>query len=222
MAESGFPLKRRHMRLRNILFFFFAVCISLLAASHRWSDSAHTMGLVTTKGGKARHPAFFENGKKHYTMIVTAKVIPPYRGDARVVFEGEPKMRCEFFASAPVLDLNLRRLPRFQDNTFFGLQPKDRLALWVLMTPPVLDPVCGMANDESFIRYSYEGKEFYFCSEVCVKVFRNAPERYRNPAAAARKYTLTLHDLEKDKPILTVPVIFRGEGTKNHVDPHDH
>jgi len=210
------------MRPKNVLFFFFAVCIALLAATHRWGDSAHTMGLITAKGGKARHPAFFESGKEHYTLIVTAKVIPPYRGDARVVFQGNPKMDCEFFASTPVVDFNLRRHPEFKGNTFFGLQPRDRLALWVLMTPPVLDPVCGMAYEENFIRYSHRGKAYYFCSEACVQVFGSEPEKYNKRAAAASKYTLSLHDLKKGDAVLTVPVIFKGEGTENHAGQHDH
>lgn len=172
------------MRLKEITFFVFAAIISLLAASHRWGDSAHTMGLIKEDGGEAIHPAFLEAGKEHYTMIVTAKVIPPYSGDVCVVLEGEPKMDYTLFSAGPVVDVGMRDLPRFQDDTFFGLEPKHRLALWVRMTP--------------------------------------SPSLSSHGISTPSKYTLAFYDVEKGNPVLTVPVIFRNDGAKDHASGKKH
>ena len=138
------------MRLKRITFFVLAVSVSLLAASHRWPDSGHTMGLITGDGGKVRHPAFFQTGEERYTLIVTAKVMPPYRGNVRVALEGEPRIDYALFAAGPVMDLGLRNLPEFRDDTFFGVEPQHRLALWVRMTLPN-----SPASQESKTPYKY-------------------------------------------------------------------
>ncbi len=166
------------MRFKKTMFFLFAVCLSLMAATHRWGDSAHTMGMITVKGGKVRHPAFFESGLERYTMIVTAKVIPPYQGDVGVVLEGEPPMGYEVFAAGPVVDLKLRSLPEFKDHTFFGLKPQHRLALWIEMTPPA--------------------------------------------SGAAHRYTLSFQDLKNGDAVLTVPLVFKGEGKGEHAGSSHH
>ncbi len=121
--------------MKKIFFLILAITISLLAATHRFGDSAHSIGLIKADGGAVRHGAHFEGGYDRYTLIATATVIPPYRGDARVVLEGEPALSYELSFSAPVVDLKLHRLPRFENNILYDLAPKDRLALWVTMRP---------------------------------------------------------------------------------------
>lgn len=125
------------MRLRNIVVFVFAVAVSLFAASHRWGDSAHAIGVISTRGGKVKHPVILESGKGRYVVLVTARVMPPYAGDVRVVLEGKPEVEHEFFVSEPAVDLRLSQRPVFRNGTLHGLRPKDRLALWVIMKPPV-------------------------------------------------------------------------------------
>ena len=98
---------------------------------------------------------------------MTATVIPPYRGNARLVLEGLPEQDYEIQFSAPVIDLPLRRRPEFRDGVLHGLQPGDRLALWVVIRP-------------------------------------SAPAR--------GKHDLRFYDTETQRPVLSVPVIFRGEG----------
>lgn len=46
------------------------------------------------------------------------------------------------------------------------------------------DPVCGMDIDEEEAagREAYRGTTYHFCSEACQEAFRNAPERYAEPA----------------------------------------
>jgi len=129
------------MRLKYIIFFILAVGISLLGSTYRWGDSAHSIGLINASGGKVRHPSFLKSGKNRYALISTATVIPPYRGDARLVLEGKPEMDHEIFFSGPIVDLGLRRLPKFRDNILYGLAPRDRLSIWVVMKPKDRDAV---------------------------------------------------------------------------------
>jgi len=210
------------MRWKGVLFFVLAVCISVPAARFRWMDSAHSIGLIKATGGEARHPAFLQSGKDRYNLIATATVIPPYSGDAKVVLEGEPKLDYEIFASGPVIDLKFRRLPKFSDNTLRGLQPNDRIALWVLMKPPLVDPVCGMAHEETFLEYRHQGVNYTFCSEGCLRVFRQEPGKYLKGAMSAMEHTLVLYDTQTGASVLKVPVIFRGREETGHAEKHDH
>jgi len=123
------------MRPRNIIVFIIAAAVSLVAAEHRWGDSGHAVGLVRAQGGEARHPIALDSGRNLYSLIVTATVVPPYRGDARLVLEGIPETEYEIHFSEPVIDLPLRRRPEFRDNVLYGLQPGDRVALWVVLRP---------------------------------------------------------------------------------------
>ena len=126
--------------MKKPIFFILAVCISLLGATYNWGDSAHSIGLIKAGGGEVKHPSTLESGKRKYMLISTATVIPPYRGDVRVALEGQPEMDYRIYASAPIINLGLRRMPELKDNVFYDLSPKDRIALWVEMKPPV-DPV---------------------------------------------------------------------------------
>lgn len=155
------------VRPKNLIVFVIAVAISLVAAGHRWGDSGHAIGLVQARGGEARHPIVLEGGKELYSLIVTATVIPPYRGNARLVLEGIPEADYEIHFSEPIIDLRLRRRPEFRDNVLYGLQPRDRLALWVVLRPST--PAKG-------------------------------------------RHTLGFYDTKTDRLVLSVPVVFRGEG----------
>jgi hypothetical protein len=163
--------------VKKIIFFVFAVLISLAGASHRWGDSAHSIGLITAEGGKVRHPTILPSGKDRYTLIVTTTVIPPYRGDARVVLEGTPELDYRIYVSAPVVDLGLARHPVFKDGVLYDLQPRDRNAIWLSIR-------------------SKEGEEIN------------------------GDYSLRLSDLATDKPILSVPIIFKDKEAMKHATRH--
>ena len=119
---------------------FVAVAIlSVVAAAHRFDDSAHAIGLISKSGGRARHPIHVAAGRSRYTFIVTATVIPPYRGDVAVTVDGPGRPEVDVAFTEPVIDLGLSRRPRFRDDVLYGLQPKDRIALWVVLKSPDSD-----------------------------------------------------------------------------------
>lgn len=207
---------------KKIIFFTIAVCISLLGATYRWTDSAHSIGLIKASGGEARHPSTLESGNSLYTLIATATVIPPYRGDAWVVLEGNPEMDYKIYSSDPVIDLGLRRQPKFKNNVLYDLRPKDRIALWVVIKPPVLDPVCNMAYQSGFTKEHLNGKDYFFCSDACRDTFKAGPVKYKGRENVRGNYTLAFYDTKTDKAILRVPLIFKGKGETKDAGEHHH
>ena len=123
------------MRRKKVITFILSASLCLAAAAYRWGDSGHAIGLISRKGGRVRHPACLESGKGRYTQIVTATVLPGYRGNARVDLEGAPSLDCDMHLAGPVVDLGLRRKPRLENRTLVDLQPGDRIALWLVMHP---------------------------------------------------------------------------------------
>lgn len=210
------------MKVKSIIFFALALAASFLAATYRWGDSAHAIGAIRASGGEARHPAYLTSAEGCCTLIATATVIPPYRGDARVVLEGKPSIEHGIYLSGPVLDLGIRRNPELRDNVIHGLQPKDRIALWVVMKPPAIDPICGMAYQDGFIEASYAGKEYFFCSEACARAFTDSPAQYKDNDTVKGRYNLAFYDTQTNRPVLRVPVIFKGRGEAAHAGGHQH
>jgi YHS domain-containing protein len=208
------------MKIKKIMFFSLAVAVSLIAAHYRFGDSGHSIGVISAKGGEANHPTSFKSGADLYTLISTATVIPPYRGDARVVLEGSPAIDHEIHFTAPVIDLGFHNLPEFRDNTLYGIEPGDRIALWVVMRPPVLDPVCGMTRDDNFISYNHNGKDYYFCGKECLEKYKEHPEKYEGSDRVKGRYNLAFYDTETKKPVLSVPLIFKGKGDQNETAHH--
>jgi hypothetical protein len=121
--------------MKRILVFVFAVALSTFAAWYRHGDSAHAMGMVSVKGGRALHPVHLPVGKDRYTLVVTGTILPPFNGDARIIVEGEHPLPFSVYGSDPIVDLALRRRPYFGNQTLTGLQPRDRFTVWVVMRP---------------------------------------------------------------------------------------
>jgi len=44
----------------------------------------------------------------------------------------------------------------------------------------IKDPVCGMEISQKSAReeFTYQGKTYYFCAEICLNSFMNEPESY--------------------------------------------
>jgi len=122
--------------MKGLLVFILAAALSVAAAWYRHGDSAHAMGMVSVKGGRALHPVHLPCGKDRYTLVVTGTILPPYRGDARVVVEGEPTLHYSVYGSDPIVDLGLRRRPTFNEQTLTDLRPGDRFTVWVVLQPP--------------------------------------------------------------------------------------
>ncbi len=117
--------------MKSLLVAAIVVAMSFFASHHRFGDSAHAMGLLSLRGGKARHPVHLNASHNRCTLVVTATVLPPYRGDVEIELQGEPALSCNLAATEAVIDLGLRHHPRFAENCFEDVRPRDKLALWV-------------------------------------------------------------------------------------------
>ncbi len=188
------------------------VVLCTVAAAWRWPDSAHAMGVIRSAEGEGRprgrgrgavHPVALPAGPARYQLVVTAPVLAPWRGDARLSLEGEPPLDWSVELTQPIVDLHLRRWPRLEGKVLRGLEPGDRLALWVDVAAPVVDPVCGMPCTPGL----EEGGRC-FCSESCRASFRADPAQ-RGPGAA---YALVLRDEATRRPLMTIPIRLGGEG----------
>jgi len=67
------------------------------------------------------------------------------------------------------------------------------------------DPVCGMAvsTEPGAVTGSYQGQEYYFCSEDCLRRFEASPDEYLSAAAAAAPATGAGIQLERCELPLT-------------------
>ncbi len=50
----------------------------------------------------------------------------------------------------------------------------------------IKDPVCGMAVLENMAKAKlvYQGRTYYFCSELCKQMFEREPQKYAAPTTA--------------------------------------
>lgn len=69
------------------------------------------------------------------------------------------------------------------------------------------DPVCGMDVDETDLKQTYHGRDYFFCNPRCRDKFKADPDAYvggtkkEKPAAAGAKYTCPMHpEIVKDGP----------------------
>ena len=134
--------------MKKLLVFIFAATLSVAAAWYRHGDSAHAMGMVSIKGGRALHPVHLPSGRDRYTLVITGSIIPPYQGDVRVTIDGGPPIKTIIRGSDPIIDLALRHRPYFEDATLTGLQPRDRFTIWVVMDPD--EPMPAGKRDVTF------------------------------------------------------------------------
>jgi hypothetical protein len=197
---------------RKLAFLAGTVALSTLAAWYRWPDSAHAIGVIREGGGTARHPVAFRGGEDEYVLVATTRVLPPWRGDARVSVEGTPAMAWDLEVSRPAVDLGLHRWPALEGDTLRGLAPGDRSALWLRLRPPGACPVCGMACPAGAARVPQGGgEEACVCSDACRAELERAPGRYPARRVARGRWTVALRDVATGQPLLTIPVVLGGE-----------
>jgi hypothetical protein len=202
------------MKAKPVLYFIAAAAIAFFAASYRFYDSAHTIGLIKASGGEARHPIVLDPGLDRYTVIATASVIPPYRGDIRIAVEGLPGMDWQLHNSVPAIDLSPWRHPELRDNILYDVQPKDRLALWLVMQPTAGAPAVTAAPTAAVTAAASPSTA---AGDCCVAASPPAEHTGHSRTESATKATpagplLAFYDLRSGNRVLTIPITFRGKG----------
>jgi YHS domain-containing protein len=191
-----------------------SLTVSTAAAVWRWPDSAHAIASLRQGGGTARHPVVLAAGPERYMVVVTAPVSPPWHGDARLAIEGEPPLEFEAQLSRPVVNLGLRHLPTMEGRVVRGLEPGDRIALWVNLAAPELDPVCGMRCTEAIRDAGH-----CFCSTECHATYLRNPDRYTRGGYRGQPLRLTMRDDRTGQLVMTVPISLGG-GKGSHGAHH--
>jgi YHS domain-containing protein len=182
------------------------MAVSTVAAAWRWPDSAHAIASLRQGGGTARHPVVLTPGPRRTIVVVTAPVFPPWRGDARLAIEGEPPLEFEAELSRPVVDLGLHHLPTMEGRVVRGLEPGDRIALWVNLAAPELDPVCGMRCTEATRAAGH-----CFCSTECRNTYLRNPDQYTRNGYRGQPLRLTMRDEQTGQLVMTVPIVLGGK-----------
>ncbi|MDD2851810.1 MAG: hypothetical protein PHY09_07910 [Desulfuromonadaceae bacterium] len=215
------------MNGKTLIIFIVSVAFFTLAATYRFHDSAHAMGMIKQGGGVARHPALLDKDRDSYVLIATAAVVPPYHGNARVVLEGDPTLTATFHNSEPVVDIGIHRHPTFRDNTYFDLRPRDRVALWVKIkrgpvtvrqhTPVVAqqkqavrgtEPVCTQCESEG--------------GNMTAKSSADAGSKWRGKKVGSQGVkgpAVAFYDVATNGPLLRIPIQF-ADGAGGGDDDH--
>lgn len=194
--------------MKKLLVFVVIAAGSLLASWYSFGDSAHAMGMISATGGRALHPVHLPSGLQRYTIVVTATVLPPYSGDARVAVEGTPELDVSLHGSNPVIDLGFRHRPLFEQRTFVGLRPRDRLTMWAVLRTPALDPVCGHRAPDGAEPGGRGSGCVWFCSAACREAFERDPGNFSRDRFPTGRYEITFTDAETGAGVLKIPVIF--------------
>ena len=215
------------MNWKILLIFIASVAFFSLAAKYRFHDSAHSIGMIKKGGGMARHPALLDKDRNSYMLIATAGVMPPYQGNARVVLEGDPSLKAEFYDSVPAVDLGIYRHPEFRENTYYDLRPKDRIALWVKIKRSQAyhqqalgmtgkpnrgaEPLCTQCepaeNDSATGARKEKGKQTAMDSG-------NPGSRWQGKGSGAKPSkgpALAFYDTSTNEPLLRIPIRFTGD-----------
>ncbi len=110
--------------------------------SPKQNDQAHAVGILNAQGGVVFHPVEYELEKElfgHYTLIVTAKAVPPVAGDLAIKLFGPEDL--DYRVSSrypPAVPITNRQDPwyTFEDQTFKNVTSGSDLVIVVKITPP--------------------------------------------------------------------------------------
>ncbi len=172
-------------KLKILMVFVLAAAVSLVAASYRFGDSAHAIGMLNKDGGKVRHPFLLKSGEDRYFLIMTGVVLPPLKGEMRVALEGTPAMNYAIYDTEPVVNLGIHRRPMLDVDLLTGVQSRDTLALWVEMQP--------------------QSYEFLFSDEPEIGSFGKSSVVGPN---GDRPLSLSFYANDSGAQLLSIPVVF--------------
>lgn len=194
------------MNIKSIVFFVLSVALSVLAASYRFHDSAHAMGVLKRGGATSRHPVVLDGQARSASLIVTARVLPPYRGDARVVLENTPGYSYTIHNSEAVIRLPFHRRPSFDGTTYRDLRPNDKVSLWLVIKPEAaasmeVAPVVPEAGS---------------CCGPPIFPFPDNPGSVGPESTGQNGPRLVFYDTKSNERLLAVPMRFADSGGDRH------
>ena len=108
----------------------------------KFNDTAHAVGMLNAQGGVVMHPVEFSLdgslfGK--FTLLLTAKVLPPVSGDLVVNLTGPEELNYKVSSRYPPGVPIMNRLDRwytFENSIFKGVTTGSDLVIVLLIKPP--------------------------------------------------------------------------------------
>lgn len=114
----------------------FTICA--IAAMYTPPNFGHSVNMLTKNGGICKHPVLLGFNEDKYVVFVTGTVKAPYKGSAKVVLEGDPKIEYKIYSQYPPdIKLGIHKFHGFKNNTIEDLTPWEKFALAVVVKPQV-------------------------------------------------------------------------------------
>ena len=110
--------------------------------SPKLNDNAHAIGMLNAKGGVAMHPVEYALDDAlfgQFSLLLTAKVLPPVSGDLVVKLTGPEELDYEVSSRYPPGVPLFNRLDRwytFENSTFKGVTTGSDLVIVLRIKPP--------------------------------------------------------------------------------------
>lgn len=112
--------------------------IFTIAAMYTPPNFSHSVNMLTKDGGICRHPVLLGFNEDKYVVFVTGTVKAPYKGSAKVVLEGLPRIEYKIYSQYPPdIKLGIHKFHGFKNNTIEDLTPWEKFALIVVVKPQV-------------------------------------------------------------------------------------
>lgn len=106
------------------------------------NDQAHAIGVLTMQGGQVRHPAQYTLGESlfgQFSLVLTAKVVPPVSGDMVVSLSGPEQLgyivSSRYPPGLPIVNRS-DKWYQFDNSTFSGMTSGSNLVIVVKIKSP--------------------------------------------------------------------------------------
>ena len=127
----------------------------------------HSVTMITKDGGISRHPVLLGLNEDKYVVLVTGTVKSPYKGNVKIVLEGEPKINYIIYSQyPPEIKIGIHKFYDFEDNTIKNISAWEKFMLALIIKP-------------------------------------------ENKIDKETKYDLKFYDLDSNKIVLSIPIIFK-------------
>jgi hypothetical protein len=129
-------MKKRNSVIKIILTIIITLTVCTIAAMYTPPKFGHSVTMITKDGGISRHPVLLGLNENKYVVLVTGTVKSPYRGNVRIVLEGEPKINYEIYSQyPPELNLGIHKFHDFENNTIRNISAWEKFMLTLSLKP---------------------------------------------------------------------------------------
>jgi len=127
--------KKKHLLIIGLTIII-TLSVCTIAAMYTSPNFGHSVTMITKNGGISRHPVLLGLNKDKYIVLVTGTVKSPYKGNVKVVLEGNPIIDYKIYSQYPPnLKLGIHKFHDFEDNTIKNISSWEKFMLTVFIKP---------------------------------------------------------------------------------------